>query len=246
MSGSVLKGALISFLPSGGLGLPSLPNVIVFQINPETMTHAWTESVAPQPPSDSKIKFSPLAVAGPPGESFTFTLMLDSDEQIADIGTDPVSAALALASGVNTRLAALELLQFPTGGSSPGLVGAVSAAASAAGIGASAGDSAQKSVPEAQVPVVLFVWGLLRIVPVRVTSFSVTERLYDPRLNPTHVEAQMTLTVLTPDELAAVQGPMADIARTAYSYTQNARQAQAALNLAGSAAGILGMLPTPF
>jgi hypothetical protein len=240
-----LKGALVSFTSGGGaLGLPSLPNVIVFQINPETMTHAWTEAAAPPAPSDAKIRVSPLAVTGVPGESFSFTLMLDSDEQIVDGDTDPVGAALATVSGVYTRLAALELLQFPTPSAPAGLVGGVSAAASAAGLGASAADSATQSVPASQVPVVLFIWGPLRIVPVRVTAFSATEKLFDGLLNPTHAEATITLAVLTPDELAAVQGSMAGIAQTAYTYTQGLRQAQALANLGESAASIIGMLPT--
>jgi hypothetical protein len=95
------------------------------------------------------------------------------------------------------------------------------------------------------VPIVLFVWGALRIVPVRVTAFSVTEKLFDGLLNPTHAEATITLTVLTPDELAAVQGPMAGIATSAYTYMQGVRQAQALANLGESAASVLGMLPTP-
>lgn len=246
MAGSTLKGALISFTPGGVLGLPSLPNVITFQINPETITHAWTESVAPQPPQDSKVKFSPLAVNGPPGEAFSFTLMLDANEQIADGASDPVGLALATVSGVYTRLAALELLQFPIPPAGGGLVGGVTAAAGAAGLGASAGDAATQSVPESQVPIVLFVWGPMRIVPVRVTAFTVTEKLFDGALNPTQAEAQITLTVLTPDELAAVQGPMAGIAQMAYAYTQDLRTAQAALNLAEAASSVLGMIPTPF
>lgn len=246
MAGSVLKGALISFVPSGALGLPSLPNVIIFQINPESITHAWTEAVAPQQPADPKVKFSPLAVTGVPGESFSFTLMLDSDQQIADGDTDPIGAALATVSGVYTRLAALELLQYPTNPSSAGLVGQVSAASGAAGMGTSAAASQATSVPESQVPVVLFVWGPMRIMPVRVTALSVAEKLYDSALNPTHAEAQITLTVLTPDELAAVQSPMKGVAQMAYDYTQGLRQAQAVANLGESAASILGMLPTPF
>jgi hypothetical protein len=243
---AILKGALVSFTAAGGaLGLPSLPNIIVFQINPETMTHAWTEAASPPAPSDAKVRVNPLAVTGVPGESFQFTLMLDSDEQISDTDTDPVGAALATVSGVYTRLAALELLQFPSPSSSGGLVGGVSAAASAASMGASAADSSTQTVPLSQVPVALFVFGPFRIVPVRVTAFSVSEKLYDELLNPTHAEAQITLTVLTPDELAAVEGPMSGIAQAAYSYSQGVRQAQALANLAESAASVLGMLPIP-
>jgi hypothetical protein len=246
MSGSFLKGALISFLPAGALGMPSLPNVIVFQINPETITHAWTEPAAQPPPSDPKVNFNPLAVPGVPGETFAFTLMLDGDQQIADAGTDPVGAGLATVSGTYSQLAALEMLQFPNLDVTSPLVGTVSAASSAASTGASASASATQSVPLGQVPIVLFVWGALRIVPVRVTAFSVTEKLYDAALNPTHAEATITLTVLTPDELKAVQGPMAGIANMAYQYMQTVRQTQATLNLAEAASSAIGMLPMPF
>ncbi|HEY2616216.1 MAG TPA: hypothetical protein VGI78_02655 [Acetobacteraceae bacterium] len=245
---AVLKGALVSFTATGGLGLPPLPNIIVFQINPETITHAWTEAASPPPPqpkpNEPPIHVSALAVTGNPGENFSFTLMLDSDEQISDVATDPIGAGLAAVSGVYTRLAALELLQFPSSPPSGGLVGQVSAAASAAASGTSAGDSQSQAVPASQVPVVLFVWGPLRIVPVRVTALSVTEKLFDELLNPTHAEAQITLSVLTPDDLADVAEPMRTLAMTAYEYTLGLRQAQAIANLAESAAGVVGMLAT--
>ena len=241
----MLKGALISFLPSSGIGVPSAPNIIVFQYNPETITHAWTEAAAAPPPTDTKVRVNPLAVTGVPGESFSFTLMLDSDQQIADTTRDPAGAALAQTWGVYTRLAALELLQFPTPLPDQGLTGQVSAANSAAAQGTSAAAAAPQKVPVSQVPVVLFVWGASRILPVRVTAFSVTEKLFDGSLNPTHAEAQMTINVLTPDELAAVQGPMAGIANTAYANTQNIRLQQATANLAAATASAIGMLATP-
>jgi hypothetical protein len=241
-----LKGALVSFTTSG-LG-PPIPNVIVFQINPETITHAWTEAASPPPPqpkpNEPPIHVSALAVTGNPGENFSFTLMLDSDEQIADADTDQIGAGLAEISGVYTRLAALELLQFPSSSASSGLIGQVSAAIGALALGTSAGDSQSQTVPASQVPVVLFIWGPLRIVPVRVTALSVTEKLFDGLLNPTHAEAQITLSVLTPDDLADVPEPMKTLAMTAYDYTQGLRQTQAVANLAESAAGIVGVLAT--
>jgi hypothetical protein len=245
-----LKGALLSFTATGGLGLPPLPNVIVFQINPETITHAWTEAASPPPPqpkpNEPPVHVSALAVTGNPGESFSFTLMLDSDEQISDVSTDPVGAGLAMLSGVYTRLAALELLQFPSSPADSSLVGGVSSAASAATQGASASDSSSQAVPVSLAPVVLFAWGPMRIVPVRVTAFSVNEKLFDELLNPTHAEATITLSVLTPQDLADVPSPMGGIASAAYSYTQGLRQVQAIANLAESAASIIGMLPTSF
>jgi len=247
MAGSTLKGALISFTAAGPLGLPSLPNVIIFQFNPETITHAWTEATAPPAPQPTPGKppehVSALATTGNPGESFSFTLMLDSDQQIADISTDPIGGGLAAVSGVYTRLAALEMLQFPPP-TSPPLVGAITAAADATGMGAN--QSSGQTVPTSMVPIVLFVWGAFRIVPVRVTAFSVTEKMFDGLLNPTHAEATNTLTVLTPDDLANVSDTLAGVAKAAYSYTQGVRSVGALANLGESAASILGMLPAAF
>lgn len=80
----------------------------------------------------------------------------------------------------------------------------------------------------------------------KVTAFSVAEKLFDVSLNATHAEAQITINVLTPDELAAVQGPMAGVANTAYTYTQGLRMQQAQLNLQEATPATLGMLPTSF
>ena len=49
VSGFVLKGALVEFMPTF-LPVP-VPNVIVFQYNPETMTHTWTQ---PEPATASR------------------------------------------------------------------------------------------------------------------------------------------------------------------------------------------------
>jgi hypothetical protein len=240
MAGASIKGALISFLPTA-IGPIQLPNVIVFQFNPETMTHTWSEATAA--PGEGRARHNPLTVSGLPGEKFSFTLSLDANEMIADAGRNPVGAGLAFLSGVQPRLAALEMLLYPMGSASSGLLGTVSAASNAVGFSMSVATS--QSVPESQVPVVLFVWGLQRIVPVRVTDLTITEKLYDTALNPVHADAQIGLRVLTPDEIVAVHGPMKTIATVAYVYTQGLRQAQAVADLGDSAADIIGMLPIP-
>ena len=235
-----LKGALISFMPTF---IGAIPNVLVFQINPETISHSWTEPGPGDSGGGTKTNFDPLAVSGVPGETFSFTLMLDANDEIADVATNPVAAGVAVLTGAYSRLAALEMMQYPMASASA-LVGQVSAALQTSGQGESSAPAI--SVPISQVPVVLFVWGPQRIVPVRITQLQITEKLYDELLNPVQAEAQITLNVLTPDELAAVQGPMRDLANVAYIYTQGVRQAQAAANLAGPVASILGMLPALF
>src|ERR1700688_4327929 len=101
MVGAVLKGALISFSALGAAAdMTSSPNVIVFQFNPETISHDWTEATTGATGTDPRMNFSPLATSGVPSERFSFTLILDSDEQIADTGLDPIPIGLANLYGV--------------------------------------------------------------------------------------------------------------------------------------------------
>jgi hypothetical protein len=48
---------------------------------------------------------------------------------------------------------------------------------------------------------VLFVWSPNRVVPVRVTEFSITEEAFDPQLNPLRAKVSLGLRVMTTDDL---------------------------------------------
>jgi hypothetical protein len=238
MAGKFLHGAFVQFMQTF---LLPLPNVIIFQFNPETMTHTWSPAHAL---GGTGPEANPLAVKGTPGESFSFTLAMDANDMIAD--GSPVAEGIATASGIYTRLAALEMLLYPDTGSGASLLGSVSVSIGSGGIsfGGSAAAGVKRGVPTAQLPTVLFVWGPGRILPVKVNSLTITEKLYDPvLLNPTHAEAQVGLQVLTPEELNFVTGPLAEVAKGAYVFSQGLRQALAVANLANSAESIIGMLP---
>ncbi|WP_428338572.1 hypothetical protein [Mycobacterium sp.] len=234
---SFLRGALVEFMPTG---LIPVPNIIAFQYNPESMTHTWSTAqpdAAPSPNSAETI--NPLAVKGNPGESFSFTMALDAADTIAD---GAVSASLAEVSGVYSRLAALEMLMFPASATTGGLLGTVTAAIGSA-LGAATSSGPQATVPANSLNTVLFVWGPGRILPVRVTALTVTEKLYDTALNPTHADVQITLRVLTQEELKHDTDLLAGLASTASSYTQGLREALAVANLINTAESVLGMLP---
>jgi len=236
MAGKFLRGAFIQFMDTF---LLPLPNVIIFQFNPESISHTWSPAQSASQSEDD----NPLAVRGAPGETFDFSLVMDSSDMIAD--GSPVAEGIAKVSGIYTRLAALEMLMHPTGGGGGSLLGGVSVSVGSAGIsaGASAG-GAQAAIPAAQLPTVLFVWGPGRILPVKLNSLSITETLYDPLLlHPTHAEARVGLQVMTPRELQFVSGPLAEVAQGAYSYSQKLREALAVANLANSVESIIGMLP---
>jgi len=240
-----IRGAIVEF--NDAFLLP-IPNIIIFQFNPETMTHTWSQPETAQSVGASS---NPLAVKNVPGESFSFTIAMHAEDMISE--GSPVAQGIALTTGIYTRIAALEMLLYPAASAGTGgLIGSVSAAASASvsaggiSLGGSASANAQvkRPVPQSQVPITLFVWGPGRILPVRITSLTISEKLYDPLLNPTHAEAQIGLRVLTPQELKALpSGTLSKVARAAYDYSQGLRQGLAIANLANAAESIIGMLP---
>ena len=227
MAGKFIKGALIEFVETF---LLPVPNVIIFQFNPETITHTWRQ---PESAGDDS---NPLAVKGTPAESFSLTIAMDANDMIADGSL--AARAIAVTSGIYSRLAALEMLQYPVN-PSDSLFATVSSAANVS----ISGEKVVRDVTVSEIPTVLFVWGPERIVPVRVTTLTITETLYDTLLNPTHAEAQLELSVLIPEELDALSGKRAIIARTAYKYSLKKRQALALANLENAAESIIGMLP---
>ena len=97
------------------------------------------------------------------------------------------------------------------------------------------------------MPVTLFIWGPGRIVPVRVTGLTITEKLYDSALNPTHAEAQLVAAGAHPgraqEREARTTTCSASLATIAYNYTLSLRQALALANLANAAESIIGMIP---
>jgi len=52
-----------------------------------------------------------------------------------------------------------------------------------------------------QQPLTLFVWSKSRVVPVRLTDFSITEEAFDPNLNPIRAKVSLGLRVLNVDDL---------------------------------------------
>lgn len=239
MAGKYIKGAFVEFMQTF---LVPLPNVIVFQYNPETITHTLTQSrPAPAMPAAGKApistgedKSNPFGVKGAPGESFSFTIKMDAGDMIAD--GSPIAEGIAKATGISTYLAALEMLLYPVSDSN---------AASLFGSFSSPGNKKNSDIPKWQLPTVLFVWGPGCIWPIRLTSLTITDQLYDSLLFPTHAEAQISLSVLTKEELEAIPKKdwLRNIAIGAYNYSLGLRQTLAVANLANAAESVIGMLP---
>lgn len=253
-SPKLLKGALIQF--KAPMLIP-IPNIIVFQYNPETMTRTltpWTP-VERERTYDEQGRATVTALTDEqtnqlrqpfdPTETFNLTLELDA----ADALEEPSSHPIATIAGVADRISAMEMLCYPPG---PGAIGGllnVSVNVSLGGGGPllSVG-SAADVVPRRDVPIVLFFWGPGRIVPVRIVTFSVEEQQYSPLLYPIRAKVTIGLKVLDENHLLNIAGDTSqsaiiEIAKACYKFTQAQKEALATANLANSVESIIGMLP---
>src|SRR5262249_30199747 len=152
------KGALVQ-LVKGLAGV--VPNVIPFQYNPEKLSHTltlWNPSEVDQTQRGAQ---APTVQPFDPKESFTLTLEIDASNDLED--DNPVAKRV----GVADRLAALKKLTLPSEGSAGDRITIAVATARVTVV------RANRQAVRPTVPVVLFVWGPGRILPVRVTSFSV-------------------------------------------------------------------------
>jgi hypothetical protein len=152
-------------------------------------------------------------LTGPPKETITLSIELDAADQLEE------QNPLAIATGVSPAISALEMLIYPKSLS-------VIANAALAQLG-----NIEIIPPEA--PLTLFVWGPTRVLPVRVTSFSITEEAYDTILNPIRAKVDLSLYVLS----------YADLKLTHPGYNlflayQVAKEVMAMTNVANSAQNI--------
>jgi len=108
---------------------------------------------------------------GPAVETIKLDAELDATDQLEFPDQYPVTAQY----GLQPQLAQLEMLVNPT-------------------------IETLEAIPDEQ-PLMLFVWSRSRVVPVRLTDFSVTEEAFDPNLNPIRAKVSLGMRVLTVDDL---------------------------------------------
>jgi hypothetical protein len=218
-SPKLLKGALVVF-DSQKPGPP--PRVIVFQYNPEQLTRSLTHRAAPPDPSDvGGAREDSLRVLGPPVESISLSIVLNATDQLEEPERNPE----VVVSGLHPALAALELLLYP-----PSTQVLLNRTLAQAG---------RVQVCPADLPLTLLVWGKSRVVPVRLTSFSITEEAFDPALNPIQAKVDLGLRILTYMELKEDT-----LGFGAYIAYQSQKEVLARLVRPGNAAGaIRGLIP---
>jgi len=173
------KGALIGLDPANPLA-----SMIIFQYNPETISRtlrARTTSNSNADGAGPSPAGEPLRLAGPPEESVRLEVVLDATDQLEK--ADPITVGL----GIHPQLAALEMLLYPKSA----LV-ITNEALMQVGM---------LEVIQPAVPLAILVWGVKRILPVRLAGFSISEEMFDPNLNPIHAKVSLDLNVLSYHDL---------------------------------------------
>jgi hypothetical protein len=209
--GKMLRGALIEY---GSDFLGPIPNVVIFQFNPETLTR--TIQI---PPRDTGATGRETGQAGePPVEKITVNAVFSAADALND------DKLIARAFGVGPQLAALEKMVYPASKLS-GLIGAALDAIGDAIFGAGK-EGPTQPIPREKQPRILFIWGLTRLLPVTIESMTITEQQYDWLLNPVEAQVAIGLAVTPPSQCSDDV-----VGKGALEYSNIAKDAQAILNL---------------
>lgn len=169
------KGAIIGLDPFNPLA-----SVIVFQYNPDTLTRTLTA----QTTGGDAERGEALRLKGPPQETIRLDVEIDATDQLEQAKFPATSL------GIHTTLASLEMLLYPKS-----VLTIANEVLAAVGM-------IEVIPPEA--PLTLFIWGIKRVVPVRLTELSITEEAFDPHLNPIRAKVGLGLRVLTYHDLGLV------------------------------------------
>jgi hypothetical protein len=172
------RGALIGLDPANPLA-----SVVLFQYNPDEMTRTLQARAATGSGISGGARNEALRLAGAPIENISLAVDIDAADQLETGGL------LASTLGLHPQLASLEMLLYPK----TRTVLANAALAAAGSI---------ELVP-VEAPLTLLVWGIKRVLPVRLTQFSIVEQAYDAGLNPIRARVSLGLRVLSYSDLAS-------------------------------------------
>lgn len=174
-SPKLLKGGIILIDPTSG----AVQRVIALQYNPDLLTRSLT----PQGTGGTAALSEPLRLKGPPIETIKLDAEIDATDQLAA----PEQHSAVVEVGLHPQLAALEVMIYPD-----------SAVLIRNNTLASVGTL---EIAPVEAPLPLFVWSKERVVPVRITDFSIVEEAFDANLNPIRARVTLGMRVLNINDL---------------------------------------------
>jgi hypothetical protein len=175
-SPQTLKAGIILLNPVTTL----VARIVVLQYNPDQLTRTLQVQASS---GESGDRSEALRLKGPPVETFKLEAEIDAIDQLETASsTDTV-----IDVGIFPQLAALESLITPTSAQlydSDALLRAGTV-----------------EIAPMEAPLALFVWSVQRVVPVRISEFSITEEAFDVSLNPIRAKVSLGMRVLSVNDL---------------------------------------------
>ncbi len=174
----ILKGAFISIGTADPKTGVVTPQVVAFQYNPATLRRSLQPQLAGGEEND---RSEAVRFTGAPVQTISLDVEIDATDQLDAGGKN------AELLGILPQLAALELLAYPT-------LNQVNQNQKklAAGV---------MEVTPMSAPRLLFVWGSKRVLPVRLTGYSITEEIFDRMLRTIRATVSINMRVLNYSDL---------------------------------------------
>jgi hypothetical protein len=176
-SPKLVKGGLVILDAASG----AIKRTIVLQYNSDSLSRSY--QVQGVGGDGGGAHAQPFRLKGPAIES----IKLDAEIDATDALEHPAQNANVVAFGITPQLAILESLVNPS-------------SAELLALNALSQTGTLEILPT-EAPLVLFIWSKNRVVPVRVTEFSITEEAFDVALNPIRAKVSLGLRVMTTDDL---------------------------------------------
>lgn len=173
----ILKAGLVLLDPDSFAVLPN--GIILMQYNPDSLTRTLKIKGAEEGGDRSE----QLRLIGPPTETIKLEAEIDATDQLENPQQNPNTVQF----GISPQLAALETMVYP--------------ASATLQNNYSLSQQGTLEIMPMLAPMTLFVWSAVRIMPVRLTEFSITEEAFDPSLNPLRAKVSLSINVLTIDDL---------------------------------------------
>jgi hypothetical protein len=175
-SPKLLKGGIVLIDPNTSAVLRIIP----LQYNPETLTRTLQVKGTT---GESGDRSEALRLTGPPVETIKLDAEIDATDQLEFPDQNPTTAQF----GIHAQLAALETIVYPDSA----LLQSNNSLA----------QSGTLEIVPMESPLALFIWSKNRILPVRLTDFSITEEAFDPSLNPIRAKVSLGMHVLSVNDL---------------------------------------------
>jgi hypothetical protein len=156
----------------------TIQKIITLQYNPDTLTRSLQVKGVGE---SSGNRSEAMRLSGPPVETIKVEVEIDATDQmeVADSTTTQI--------GIQPQLSILETIVYPT---STQLINNNNSA-----------QSGTLEIIPMETSLSLFIWNKNRIIPMRLTEFSITEEAFDANLNPIRAKISLGMRVLSVDDL---------------------------------------------